>query len=313
AGEPALRSTLDGKEPPAGHARDLPTERLQLLYRTIWLARQLDERFKQLQRQGEIPFYLPCTGHEAIGAAIAQVLAPGDWLFPGFRDLAAVVGRGVPLERIVHQVFGTGEASSQGRVLPVYQIHREHHVASSSAGGAAHLGHAVGVGWAAHLRHETTVALASFGEGAVASGEFHAALNFAGVFAAQVVFVCQNAAPVASPTSLGAIAPLAAGYGIASERVDGADVLGAVQALEVAVDRAREGKGSTLVEVVIAPGADSEGQLRREFQLRGLQPAFDAAGLAAEISAAIAQARQAPPPDPATMFTDVFAHGSPEL
>lgn len=310
-----LRLVLDRSGKVRAGAPDLPDDRLMGLYRTMVAAHRLDQRFVQLQRKGSLPFYLSSAGHEAAGAAIAQVLTAQDWLFPGFRDLAAIVGREVPLERIADGVFGTGAASTKGRPLPVYQIHRDFNIASSSACGAAHLGHAVGAAWAAKLRKDPIVALASFSGGSVASGEFHAALNFAAVFGAPVVFLCQNQDPTP-------IAPLAAGYGLPGVRVDGHDVLALIATLEQAVERARGGGGSTLVEALLplevgspaskhsqdGPGPETPLSLFEHYlRHRGLRPEAALDGLDAEIQAAIEQAGSNPPPDPQTLFSDVFS------
>ncbi len=297
----APRSVLDGDGHVVTAAPDIPAEGLAALHRTMVVARRLDEKLALLQRQGTLPFHLPAHGHEAVGAAIAHALSPQDWLFGGFRDLAALVGRGVPLERIAHQAFGSRQAPSKGRVLPAYQIHREFNIASASAIGAAHLVHATGVAWAAKLRSETTVALASFAGGAAASGEFHAALNFAGVFGVPAVFVCTNLA--SEP-----VAPHAGGYGLRGIRVDAADVLAMVEALASAVAQARGGQGATLVEAVMSRGANQDPVERFERYLRDRSSAaIDVQALDREIEAAIEQASQAPGPDVSTLFSDVWS------
>ncbi len=297
----APRSVLDGNGHVVTAVPDIPAERLTALHRTMVVARRLDDRLALWQRQGAIPFHLSAHGHEAVGAAIAHALDRNDWLFGGFRDLPAVVGRGVPLERIAHQAFGSREAPSKGRVLPVYQIHRDFHIASASAVGAAHLVHATGVAWAARLRSEPTVALASFAGGVVASGEFHAALEFAGRFGVPVIFVCTNLEP--EP-----VAPRADGYGLKGIRVDAVDVLAMVEALEFAVARARGGMGATLIEAVMPRGAESDPVERFERYLRDRgAPTIDLPATDREIEAAIEGASQAPMPDPSTLFSDVWS------
>ena len=260
-------------------------------------------------------------------AATAHVLASEDWLFPAFRDLPAFLVRGVPLAALAHQAFGNAKSPTLGRPLPIYFADRAHRIATTGAGGATHLPHAVGVGWAARLRHETAVAIVSFNQGAVASGEFHAALNFAAVFKAPVVFVCRHhvAEPIeaepasgaatngAAPASAApAIAARAKGYGMAGARVDGSDALALIAILAAAMDRARNGGGPTLVEALLGgPAArDPIDMLRRHLAHRGEWDEPREAALQSRqqqaVEDALREAAGIGPPPPDSLLTDVL-------
>jgi pyruvate dehydrogenase E1 component alpha subunit len=115
--------------------------------------------------------------------------------------------------------------------------------------------HAVGLGWAARLQGEDTIAITYFGDGATSEGDFHEAMNFAGVFRTPTVFVCENnqyaiSMPRARQTAAETIAVKAAGYGMPGEYVDGNDVLAVYAVTTRAAERARDGDGPTLVEAL---------------------------------------------------------------
>jgi pyruvate dehydrogenase E1 component alpha subunit/2-oxoisovalerate dehydrogenase E1 component alpha subunit len=128
------------------------------------------------------------------------------------------------------------------------------HISTSSC-VASQIPHAVGIAWAAKLRKEPTVALGFFGDGATSEDDFHAGLNFAAVYHAPVVFVCQNnqwaiSTPVAAQTRSETLAVKGLAYAVPSLRVDGNDVLAMYATIKAAVDAARAGHGPTFIEAV---------------------------------------------------------------
>ncbi len=328
------RSVLAADGAVRGQGPEIPPDELVGLYGKMRLARSFDEYLGDLMRQGRLGFHLAGHGEEAVSAATAYVLERDDWLFPAFRDVPAYLVRGVELGTLAHQAFGSSRSPTLGRPLPLYFADREHRIAMPGAGGAAHLPHAVGAAWAARLRQERAVAIASFNQGAVASGEFHAALNFAGVFHAPVLFVCRRAEGPAFPESSArvhgakqskktggppkrereilvpasdAVASRAKGYGMPGVRVDGSDLLALIAALRTAADRARAGEGPTLIEALLG-GRDPVDLLRRHLVHRG---AWDDArereagkALGASVLAAVREAVAAGPPPIETLWKD---------
>jgi pyruvate dehydrogenase E1 component alpha subunit len=139
--------------------------------------------------------------------------------------------------------------------------------------------HAVGIGWAARYRGTDQVALTFFGDGATSEGDFHEALNFAGVFQAPVIFVCQNnqwaiSIPRHRQTRAATIAQKALAYGMAGIQVDGNDVLAVYAAVAEAVARARAGEGPTLVEcetyrITMHTTADDPKRYRTDEEVEG--------------------------------------------
>ncbi len=228
---------------------------LILIYRTMVLSRQSDERMISLQRQGRISFYTGAIGEEAAIVASAVVLRERDWTFPSYREVAAGLARGYPLRAMIAQNFGNSEDWTKGRQTPCHYVDRERNFVSMSSPVGTQIPQAVGAAWAAKIRGEDIAVLVYFGDGATSQGDFHVGMNFAGVFKAPVVFFCRNnqwaiSVPVSRQTASRTLAQKAAAYGFAGLRVDGNDALAVYEATKQAVEKARSGGGPTLIEAV---------------------------------------------------------------
>lgn len=213
-------------------------------YRRLLLCRRLNEQAGALVRQGRLAVYASSRGQEACQVACVTALAEQDWLFPTYRDSAAVVARGVDPVAVLSTQRGDWHCGYD----PV-----AHRVAPQANPLATQLLHAVGVAHAARLKGEPTVAMALCGDGATSEGDFHEACNFAAVFNAPVVFLIQNnkyaiSVPLARQTAASSLAAKAVGYGMPGVRVDGNDLAAVHDVLSSAVTRARAGHGPTLVE-----------------------------------------------------------------
>lgn len=213
-------------------------------YRRLVFARRLNEQAGALVRQGRLAVYPSSRGQEASQVACASVLADGDWLFPTYRDTAAICARGVDPVEVLTMLSGDWHCGYD----PV-----EHRVAPQATPLATQLLHAVGVGHAARLQGRDTVVMALCGDGATSEGDFHEACNFAAVFAAPVVFFVQNnkyaiSVPLARQSVAPSLAAKAIGYGMPGIRVDGNDLVALQDVLARAVARARRGDGPTMVE-----------------------------------------------------------------
>jgi 2-oxoisovalerate dehydrogenase E1 component alpha subunit len=213
-------------------------------YAALVRARRLNDQAYALVRQGRLAVYPSSHGQEACQVAAALALGDEDWLFPTYRDTAAVVTRGVdPVE-----VFVLLKGDWHSGYDP-----RRHRVAPAATPLATQLLHAVGVAHAAQLRGEKTVAMALCGDGATSEGDFHEALNFAAVFKTPVVFFVQNneyaiSVPLARQSVAPSLAHKGIGYGIPGQRVDGNDLAAVLTVLGGAVAKARAGEGPQLVE-----------------------------------------------------------------
>ncbi len=216
------------------------------LYREMVLARAYDKKSIALQKQGRLATYASFEGQEAAQVGSAAVLRRDDWMVPAYREPAAMWMHGYPMELLIATRRGTelGGSPPEGvNVLPC------------SIPVGSHMLHAVGLAWAARLKGTDGIALTYFGDGATSEGDFHEAMNFAGVFRAGCVFLCQNngwaiSLPRAEQTAAETIAAKAVGYGMPGVVVDGNDIFAVFAATRDAVARARAGEGPTLIEAV---------------------------------------------------------------
>ncbi|RJO67100.1 MAG: pyruvate dehydrogenase (acetyl-transferring) E1 component subunit alpha [Myxococcales bacterium] len=225
----------------------LSKDQLLVLYQSMVFARWADDRALKLQRQGRVGTIVLNSGQEAVSCAAALAMTEKDWFVPAFRELGGMLMRNVPLANfyIGFNGFEEGTASEGAtRILPV------------CIPIASQLPHAVGLAYAMRYKGEKDSAtVAFFGDGATSEGDFHEAMNFAGVWKVPVVFVCQNnhwaiSVPVSKQTSSRTLAQKAIAYDIPGVQVDGNDALAVYRVVKEALDRARAGQGPTLIEAV---------------------------------------------------------------
>ena len=317
----------------------MPREVLLRVYREMVRLRVLDERMMTLQRQGRVGFYGACTGQEAATLASAIALEPSDWIFPALRESGAMLMRGFPLVPYLCQVFGNQGDETKGRQMPSHMASRSVNQVSWGSCIGTQLPQAVGAAMAAKIKGDKTVIAAYLGDGATSEGDFHVAMNFAGVFKAPVVFICQNnhwaiSVPSSKQTASESIAIKAVAYGFPGVKVDGNDAVAVYQAVRAAVERARAGGGPTLVECEtyrIGAHSSSDDPTRyrdeREVELwrkrdpiellrarllesqlwTDAEEAALRARLLEEVNAAIAEAEQKPDPPREELFDDVYS------
>ena len=224
----------------------LDTQTLRDRYAALVAARLYDRKASALQRQGRLATYAPYEGQEATQIGAAAVLEPRDWLVASYRDAAAMEYHGYPWKHLLLGRMGDergGRPPEGVKALPP----------SITVGG--HMLHAVGVSWAEKLKGTDAVALTLFGDGATSEGDFHEAMNFAGVYRTPTIFVCQNngwaiSMPRSRQTASPTIAQKADAYGFPGVLVDGNDVLAVEEAASAAVARGRAGEGPTLIEAL---------------------------------------------------------------
>src|SRR3954466_6495045 len=250
--------TAGAKAPAAadgGNAAHLtPDDRVALL-RYMLLMRGLEERAMNLYRQGKVPgsFY-DGYGQEAVSVGSAFAMSAIDRLCILHRDLGAHLVRGVTPQRVLSQYMGREGGITGGRDGNV-------HFGDFRLGCVGMVSMlpdmmlvATGMAMAFKLRHEKRCAITWFGDGSTSRGDFHEAMNWAGVQRLPVIFVLENNQyPYSTPTtSQFAVDPVerAATYGFPGETVDGNDVEAMFEATRRARERALAGEGPTLLEAV---------------------------------------------------------------
>jgi len=218
-------------------APSLGDDQLLELYETMKRSRRLDERAISLQRRGELGTYAPAIGQEAAQVGSAFAMAEDDWVVPSFRESAALLTRGAEPHKILWYALGMEE----GAEIP----EGDNAFPPSIPVGSQPL-HAAGIGWGEALQDRSNVAVTYFGDGATSEGDVYEAFNFAGVYDAQTVFVCQNnryaiSTRLADQTNAETLAQKAIAAGIEGIRVDGNDVLGVYKVMQDAMEQARNG------------------------------------------------------------------------
>jgi pyruvate dehydrogenase E1 component alpha subunit/2-oxoisovalerate dehydrogenase E1 component alpha subunit len=225
------------------------------LFEGMLRIRVTDARMMALQRQGRIGFYGEAMGQEAAVVGSAAVSEPEDWIVPALREAGVGLYRGMTLDSYIAQIFGNAEDPTKGRQMPCHPCDRAHHYVVMSSCVSTQIPHAVGIAMAMKITGDRNVCFGFMGDGGTSEGDFHVALNFAGVSKAPVVLICQNnqwaiSTPRSAQTAATSIANKGIGYGIEAIRADGNDVLAVYHAVRYAADKARRGDGPTFVELL---------------------------------------------------------------
>ncbi|MBI2847306.1 MAG: thiamine pyrophosphate-dependent dehydrogenase E1 component subunit alpha [Chloroflexi bacterium] len=233
----------------------LTREKLLDMYEKMLLPRMISERMWRMLRQGKLLFVVSSEGHEATGVGTAYALNMGsDYIVHYYRDLSVVLAAGMTVKDVMLQVFGKADdPSGGGRELPGLFCSSKLRLVSTSSPIAVQLPHAAGIALASKIKGEKIVTITYFGDGATSKGDFHEALNFAGIHKLPVIFVCENnkyaiSVPQSKQMAIENVADRAPGYGFPGVVVDGNDVLEVYRAAKEAVERARNGLGPTLIE-----------------------------------------------------------------
>lgn len=223
---------------------------LHTFYRNMVMVRSYDKKAIALQRTGKLGTFPSHLGAEAVGIGIGLAMQPQDVYVPYYRDMPTLYVRGVPMEKNL-QYWGGDERGSfflkpdgtPSEDLPI------------CVPIATQITHACGIASAFKLRNQPRVAVVTIGDGGTSKGDFLEGLNCAGVWhLPMVIIVNNNQWAISVPRKLQSSAPTLAqkgiGAGVRSLQVDGNDVVAVYDAARNAVERARSGKGPTLIEAV---------------------------------------------------------------
>jgi len=326
-----------------GHAAELSSARLLVMYELMVTGRLLETRLHTMYRGGRLPGAVyPGVGQEAAQVGFISALEPGDVFGPTHRDLLAQLTKGVTLEEAMLNFYAKAAGPSKGRDGNSHfgVLDKGTFMVISPLPDAYPV--AMGAALAFKQRKERRVALADCGEGSTATGTWHEAVNMAAVMRLPIVFTIQNnqyaySTPNDREFNLAYSGHRADGYGIPGVVVDGNDVLECYSTAREAVERARNGEGPTLIEAVTFrhfghAGHDpadyvkpdereawmAKDPIPRFEEFLGTRGLLDEAGRQAlharvedKIRATIEWAQSQPDPVPAVVVTDLFAPSAP--
>jgi TPP-dependent pyruvate/acetoin dehydrogenase alpha subunit len=335
------------REAPSAVPHGLSRDDLLEIFRYIRFTRSLEERLVLLYRQTKVVGGLfRSLGQEGEAVATAYALerrgdGTGDVLSPLIRNLGSMLVMGASPGEVLRQYMAKGDSPTLGKELNIHFADYQR----GFIGQISPLGDLVpvmaGVTLTFRQRGEKRVGMVYVGEGATSTGAFHEGINFAAVQRCPLVVVVENngfaySTPVHRQTAAKAFVDKAAGYGVQGERVDGNDVLATYAAARRAVERARAGEGTSLLEVVTyrrkghaehdAQPYQSPEEIERwattndpldRYTGTLLENGWATAGelaeiegaVDAELDAAVEDAEAAPLPEPAGSLHDVYADG----
>ncbi len=320
---------------PAGLHRDQLLE----LYYWMRLTRSLEEKLVNLYRQTKVVGGLfRSLGQEAdaVGSAYALDRSQGDILSPLIRNLGSMLVQGATPLEVLRQYMAKAESPTRGRELNIHFNDLER----GFLGQISHLGDMIpvmaGVTLSFRIRRQRRVGLVYVGDGAMSTGAFHEGINFAAVQRLPLVVIAENngyaySTPLHRQTAVAQLVEKAAGYGVRGDQADGNDVLAVYEVTRAAVDRARNGEGVTLIELLTYRRKghaehDNQSYVSREelqawaakdpvdrYVRRLTETGWAGAGeieeidarISAEIDAAVALCEDEPLPEPATALDAV--------
>lgn len=239
------------------HSLGLTDKTVLDMYKTMLLARKIDERMWLLNRAGKIAFVISCQGQEAaqVGASFA-LDREIDYVAPYYRDLGVVLSFGMTARELMLSGFAKAEdPNSGGRQMPGHFGQKKNRILTGSSPVTTQLPHAVGVALAAKMEKKNIVSFVTLGEGSSNQGDFHEGLNFAGVHKLPVITMVENngyaiSVPVEKQLACENVSDRAIGYGMPGYTVDGNDPLAVYKVVKQARERALSGEGPTLIEAI---------------------------------------------------------------
>ena len=244
------------KKTPGSKAPAQPLDREQLIraFRHMVRARKIDEKAIVLYKQNKCHFQIGCAGHEAVQVAAADAMRPGnDWAYPYYRDMAFCAAWGMSDREFLLGVLNKDDdPSSGGRQMPMHYGHKELQIVSQSSPTGTQFLQAVGTAQALRFRENGGVVYVSAGEGTCAQGDWHEALNWATREKLPVIFLIQDnqfAISVhVSEQHAGGVEDISQGYkGLTVDTLNGLDYIDSYRAVCAAAERARNGKGPTVL------------------------------------------------------------------
>ncbi len=244
------KKTVDSK----ANQISLPKKTMLGLFDNLLKTRLLDERFRKLYRQGRFAgTYFSAVGQEATTVGPTYGLRDEDIIAPSHREIGANVTKGVPLDKIIAQVYARESSPDKGKSHPCHYGWKAKGVItpSSTLAGQTVVGTGCAMGF--KIMKKDNVVLAFFGEGSTSRGGWHEALNYAGIHNLPIVYICQNnlwaeSVPSTLQAGIEDFSDRAKAYGFPGITIDGNNVFTVHKTASEAISKARKGEGPTLIE-----------------------------------------------------------------
>ncbi len=256
--EPAVAKSRSGtnesapKAGPGKYDRDF----LLSLYRRMLVIRQFEDRVKLLFLEGIMPGTIhQCQGQEATAVGVCAALSEVDFITSTFRGHGHALAKGLTVQEMLDELFGATTGCCQGKGGSMHVGNMEKGMVPGIAIVAGGIPIATGMALAFKMRNTRQVVACFFGDGAVAEGAFHEAVNMAALWNAPVLFVCENNLYGASTRidqvmKNTTVSDRAASYGFRGETVDGNDLVAVYESAARAVEECRAGRGPVLLELL---------------------------------------------------------------
>jgi len=335
--KPSLQASVPSLHAAVAAAPELGNDTLLPMYRTMFLIRRVEESLLELAESGKIGGAMhTAIGHEGNAVGAAWALRKTDYLTCTYRGHHHSLARGMDPKRAICEVLGKAPGFAKGKGGSMHFLDPSLGLMGANGIVGAQVPHAAGMALAAKIRGEDNIAITFFGDGALYQGLMHETFNMAQKWKLPVIFYCENnryseMTPISRTSSVSEIFTFVQAYGMNSIQIDGNDVEVVYATVREVADRARRGEGPTFIEGVTyrlaghmagdletyRPAEEIEMQKQYEPLARLHQLLLDRgvnaedldklrAEVEAEVEEAVEFAQNAPWPDIAEAYTDVY-------
>jgi pyruvate dehydrogenase E1 component alpha subunit len=252
--DPVVAETVAAPDVAFGEAAVTHDHGLRLLHEMLRI-RRFEEKCAELYSAGKIRGFLHLyIGEEAVAVGAMQALGPDDAIVATYREHGHALARGIPMDRLMAEMYGKQEGCSRGRGGSMHVFDARTHFYGGNAIVGGGLPIAVGLALAAKMQQRPRVTACFFGDGAVAEGEFHESLNLAALWRLPVLFLCENnlyamGTRLERAQSQIDLAAKARSYRLPADTVNGMDVRAVERAVRRAADAVRHGEGPAFLEL----------------------------------------------------------------
>ncbi len=310
------------------------------IFRQMLLIRRFEEKCAESYSLGKIGGFCHLyIGQEAVGVGAISALRPDDYVLTSYREHGQAIAKGISPEAVMAELYGKAGGCSRGKGGSMHLFDSDVNFLGGHAIVGGQIPLATGVAFASKYKETDQVTLCFFGEAAVNQGAFHESLNMAQLWKLPCIYICENnmygmGTSLERAMSLQNVAQKSCAYEIASEFVDGMDVLEMRHAIQRAVKRAREESLPTLIEArtyrymghsMSDPGnyrtrAEIEKYQERDpiktfadkLKQTGVLTDEDVSSIEEEVKEEVERsvkfAEESPEPDPAELYTNIYAN-----